>query len=93
MLKPNLILIGEQLPMDVVNQAMRLVYSCDVMIVVGSSLTMSPAGDIPFQAHSAGAKVIIVNYEPTPADYLAEVVIHANVVDVIPKLAAPFVKQ
>jgi NAD-dependent deacetylase len=90
-LKPNLILLGEQMPMDVVIQARQLIASCDVMIVIGSSLQTSPAGDLPFSVCDAGGHLIIVNYEPTPADYLADVVIRANVVDVLPKLVAPFI--
>ena len=91
-LKPNIILYGEQLPMDVVIQAGRLIDDCDVMLVIGSSLTISPACDFPIRAHHAGANIIIVNFEPTPVDYLAEAVIHANVVDVIPRLVAPFLE-
>lgn len=90
-LKPNLILLGEQLPMNVVIQARQLIAASDVMIVIGSSLQTSPAGDLPFSASEAGSRLIIVNYEPTPADYLADVVIRANVIDVLPKLVAPFV--
>jgi NAD-dependent deacetylase len=63
------------------------------MIVAGSSLQTSPAGDFPFWAANSGARLIIINYQPTPADYLADVVIHANVVDVLPRLAAPFLKR
>lgn len=90
-LKPNLILLGEQLPMNVVIQARQLIATSDVMIVIGSSLQTSPAGDLPFSASEAGSRLIIVNYEPTPADYLADVVIRANVIDVLPKLVAPFI--
>ena len=89
-LKPNLILYGEQLPMDIFTRAAQLVEECDVMLVIGSSLTISPASDLPFHAHRSGASIIIVNFEPTHADYLAEVVIHANVIDAIPRIAAPF---
>jgi NAD-dependent deacetylase len=92
-LKPNLILLGEQLPMDVVIQAQQLIATSDVLIVIGSSLRTSPAGDLPFSASKAGVRLIIVNYEPTPVDYLADVVIHANVVDVLPKLVAPFINS
>jgi len=92
-LKPNLILFGEQLPMDIVIQAGQLIDDCDVMLVIGSSLTISPACDLPIQARHAGASIIVVNFEPTPVDYLAEAVIHANVVDVIPRLVAPFLEQ
>jgi NAD-dependent deacetylase len=90
-LKPNLILFGEQLPMDVVIQARQLIATSDIMIVIGSSLQTSPAGDLPFLMSDADGYLIIVNYEPTPADYLADVVIRANVVDVLPRLVAPFI--
>jgi NAD-dependent deacetylase len=92
-LKPNLILYGEQLPMDVMIQAERLITTCDVMIVVGTSLLISPACDLPFTASKAGSRLIVVNYEPTPVDYLADVVIRANVVDVLPRLVAPFINS
>jgi len=65
----------------------------DVMLVIGSSLTISPVCDLPIQARHAGASIIVVNFEPTPVDYLAEAVIHANVIDVIPRLVAPFLEQ
>jgi NAD-dependent deacetylase len=92
-LKPNIILLGEQLPIEVVNRARQLIDVCDIMIVIGSSLQTAPAGDLPFLARETGARLIIVNYETTPADYLAEVVIHANVIDVLPKMVAPFLEQ
>jgi NAD-dependent deacetylase len=92
-LKPNLILYGEQLPMDVFSQASQLVDSCDVMLVIGSSLTISPACDLPLQARRSGASIIIVNFEPTSVDYLADTVIHANVVDVIPRIVDSLLNQ
>lgn len=92
-LKPNLILFGEQLPVSVMNGARKLASTCDLMLVVGSSLQTSPAGDLPFLATESGARLLIINYHPTPADYLAEVVIRANVVDVLPRLVAPFLER
>lgn len=85
-LKPDLILIGEQLPINVLTQARELSQSCEVMLVAGSSLEMAPAGDLPRLAVESGAKLIIVNNEPTLSDHLAEVVISADVVDVLPEL-------
>ncbi|MCI0578435.1 MAG: NAD-dependent deacylase [Chloroflexi bacterium] len=89
-LKPNVILFGEQLPVQVLNEAKKHSRACDVMLVAGSSLEVAPVGDLPFLAAEAGAHLIIVNYEPTHIDHLAEVVIHADVVQVLPQLAAPF---
>jgi NAD-dependent deacetylase len=89
-LKPNVILFGEQLPVKILQQAQQAARNCDLMLVIGSSLEVAPAGDLPLLAKKAGARIIIVNYEPTHLDYLADVVIHADVVDVLPQLAAAF---
>ncbi len=92
-LKPNVILFGEILPVMVLNKAKRLTQACDVMLVVGSSLEVAPAGDLPLLAKYAGAKVIIVNYEETHLDSLADVVIHADVAKVLPQLASVFMPE
>jgi NAD-dependent deacetylase len=63
------------------------------MIVAGSTLEVAPAGDLPMLAKYSGAKVIIVNYGETHLDYLADVVIHADVAEVLPQLAAIFVPE
>ena len=90
-LKPNVILFGEQLPVKVLNESKKLARSCDLMLVAGSSLEVAPAGDLPHLAVGSGARLIIVNLEPTYIDHLADIVIHADVVDVLPRLAQPFV--
>lgn len=89
-LKPNVILFGELLPVSILNQARRHTRTCDVMLAAGSSLEVAPAGDLPLLAKQAGARLIIVNWSATHLDYLADVVIHANVADVLPQLAEPF---
>jgi len=61
---------------------------CDLILVAGSSLTVSPAADIPFVAVESGAKAIIVNFQPTSFDPLAEVVIHGDVTEVLPAIVA-----
>jgi NAD-dependent deacetylase len=92
-LKPNIILFGEILPVMVLNKAQREARACDVMIVAGSSLEVAPAGDLPLLAKYAGAKLIIINYTPTHLDHLADVVIHADVAEVLPRLAAVFMED
>jgi NAD-dependent deacetylase len=89
-LKPNVILFGEQLPIRILQQAQREAKRCDLMLVAGSSLEVAPAGDLPLLASQHGARLIFVNYEATHLDPLADVCIHADVVDVLPKLAAAF---
>jgi len=87
-LKPNVILFGEQLPVKVLNAAMAEARRCDLILVAGSSLTVSPAADIPFVAVESGAKAIIVNFQPTSFDPLAKVVIHGDVTEVLPAIVA-----
>lgn len=92
-LKPNVILFGEQLPVRTMNQSKKQAQLCDLMLVAGSSLEVAPAGDLPVMAYETGARLIIVNYDETHVDRLADVVIHADVVDVLPRLAAPFLPE
>jgi NAD-dependent deacetylase len=86
-LKPNVILFGEQLPAQAITAARREARQCDVMLIAGSSLEVYPAADLPMQARRAGAALIVVNLSGTPVDALAEVVIHEDVVDILPQLA------
>jgi NAD-dependent deacetylase len=92
-LKPNVILFGEQLPVRVMNEASKLARTCDLMIVVGSSLLVAPAGDLPLLAVKSNARLIIINLEATHLDEMADVVIHADVVDVLPRLVEPFLSE
>lgn len=92
-LKPNVILFGELLPVSVLNKSRLHARMCDVMLVVGSSLEVAPAGDLPLLVKQSGARLIIVTLSETHLDYLADVVIHANVADILPRLAAPFLPE
>jgi NAD-dependent deacetylase len=85
-LKPNVILYGEQLPIQALQASQKIIRRCDVMVIVGSSLEVFPASELPNLAIKAGAKLITINLEPTPADDLADVVIHANAADALPKI-------
>lgn len=90
-LKPNVILFGEQLPVRVLNEAKKQTRLCDTMLVAGSSLEVAPAGDLPILAKEQGARLIIVNYEATHIDHLADLVIRADVAECLPRLVEPFV--
>ena len=84
-LKPNVILFGEELPIRVLNQAMAEARRCDLILVAGSSLEVTPAADIPFLAVDSGAKAIIVNLQPTAFDSRADLVIHGDVAEILPR--------
>ncbi|MBM4466791.1 MAG: NAD-dependent deacylase [Chloroflexi bacterium] len=86
LLKPNIVLIGEPLPRWVLLEAWGEAERCDLMLVVGSSLEIAPASEIPFVALRCGAKAIVVNLQPTPLDSQADVVIHQDVAEVLPRI-------
>jgi len=77
-LKPNVVLFGEQLPANVLNEAAARASECDLMIVIGSTLTVYPAAYMPVYAVNAGAKLVIINLSDTPMDGHAEVVIRSR---------------
>ena len=85
-MKPNVVLFGEQLPVDVLMAAQREAEACDLMLVAGSYLEIAPASGIPFLAKRRGARIIIVNYQPTYLDPSADIVIHEDVAVVLPKI-------
>lgn len=85
-LKPNVILFGEQLPVREFLSAQMVIKQADLMLVAGSSLEVSPASDLPELALDNGAKLIIINYQPTHLDHRADVVIRADVAEVLPRL-------
>ena len=85
-LKPTVVLFGEAMPVAAVQEAFGLARQADVMLVVGSSLLVYPAAEIPLVALRSGAPMIVVNAEPTPFDKLAEVVIHGKSGEVLPEI-------
>jgi NAD-dependent deacetylase len=89
-LKPNVILFGEMLPALIMHQAQQEAKQCDLMLVVGSSLEVAPAGDLPLLAKQAGAKLIIINFGQTHMDGQADCLFREDVANLLPQLAAPF---
>ena len=87
-LKPTVVLFGEPMPADAINEAFELARQADVMLVVGSSLVVYPAADVPIVALRSGARLVVVNAEPTPFDRFAEVVIHGRSGEVLPQIAS-----
>ena len=79
-------LMGEQLPMDAFLDAQSECELCDLMLVVGSSLTVVPAANLPLAACRQGAALIIVDHRETRADAVAGVVIRGDVAEVLPHI-------
>lgn len=74
-LRPSVVLFGESLPMEAFEMALRETEKADLFIVLGSSLTVTPANQFPLLAKENGAKLVIVNQETTPLDEQADLVI------------------
>ena len=87
-LKPNAIFFGEPLESDVLAAADRMIASCDLLIVLGSSLVVYPVAWYPQKALSHGAKLAIINIQETDMDSSANVVIHERIGEIFPKIVA-----
>lgn len=87
-LKPNVILIGEQLPHRELTAARREAAQCDLLFVIGSSLGIAPAADLPLLAQERGAKVMVLNKQPTPIDKYATLVIRADIALALPRIVS-----
>jgi len=85
-LKPDVILFGEQLPQKQWFNAQRASRLCDLMIVAGSSLEVLPVAGLPMQAIDRGAHLLILNNSPTYLDVRADAVLQGDVVDLIPAI-------
>jgi len=86
-LKPDVILFGEQLPQAAWYEAQRAARQCDLMVVAGSSLEVLPVAGLPMQALDRGAHLIIINSTPTYLNVRADVVIPGDVAATIPEIA------
>ncbi|MFN2614293.1 MAG: NAD-dependent deacetylase [Actinomycetota bacterium] len=84
-LKSGTILFNEPMPLDVVDDAYARAQNADLCLVIGSSLVVYPAAGIPMEAVRYGARLAIVNAEPTPLDGAADVVVRGRAGDVLPK--------
>ena len=77
-LRPSVVLFGEILPEEPFERAYDAAARADLFIVLGSSLTVSPANQFPLIAKEHGATLVIVNQEPTPLDSKADEVVNAR---------------
>ena len=75
-LRPSVVLFGEELPEEAFMRAVQESEKADLFIVLGSSLTVTPANQFPLLAKENGSKLLIVNMEPTHFDDLADIVIN-----------------
>ena len=77
--KTATISFGEMMPEEAMRRAEEETLACDLFIVLGSSLTVYPAAGFPAMAYQNGARLVIVNQQPTEMDSIASLVIHAGI--------------
>ncbi|EMA35682.1 SIR2 family NAD-dependent protein deacylase [Halococcus hamelinensis] len=87
-LKPDVVLFGEQLPQAALFESHALAESADVFLVVGSSLSVEPAASLPGTAADQGATMVVVNLDRTRLSGRAEYDFRADAADLLPRLAA-----
>jgi NAD-dependent deacetylase len=86
MLKSDTISFGQALIPEVLTSAGQAAQQCDVLVSIGTSLQVYPiAGMVP-TAKSAGARVIILNAQPTPFDNIADAVFGGSISEILPKV-------
>lgn len=87
-LKPDVVLFEEQLPAQIWLKARRAAEVCDLMIVAGTSLVVSPVAQLPERAKNNGARIILVNKSSTYMDQQADILITGDVAEILPEIAA-----
>jgi NAD-dependent deacetylase len=85
-LKSDTISFGQQLVPEVIDRAMRAAAAADLFIAVGTTLQVYPVAGAVDIARSAGARLVIVNAQPTPYDAVADAVFHDSISAVLPEL-------
>lgn len=89
LLKPNTISFGQELDPAVLEQAVAWMRSADLVLAVGSTLIVEPAASLPRLAQRSGAKLVILNRDPTPLDSVATLVIQETAGPVLQAAVLP----
>lgn len=87
-LKTSTILFGEDLKPGVMDRAFKAAEEADLMLAVGTSLGVYPAAGVVPAAREAGARLVILNAEPTPFDSIADAVLRTPIGTTLPGLVA-----
>lgn len=85
--KTDAVFFGEGIPPDRMASAMKWTGEADAFLVVGTSLVVQPAANLPARAKSSGCRLIIINREDTPLDDQADIVLKGQAGEILPRLA------
>jgi NAD-dependent deacetylase len=83
-MKPSVVDFGQSLPRKDLDQAIQHSRDCDLFLVVGSSLVVTPAADMPRIALESGARLVIINQGETPLDNVAHLRFQEQIGQVLP---------
>ncbi|HVX77622.1 MAG TPA: Sir2 family NAD-dependent protein deacetylase [Bradyrhizobium sp.] len=78
-IKTATISFGQEMPEEAMRRAAELAQQCDLFLAIGSSLVVWPAAGIPLMAKESGARLVIINNEPTDQDDIADLVIRHDI--------------
>lgn len=84
-LKSSVVDFGDSLPRKDLTDSFEYSQNCDLFIVVGSSLVVTPAAEMPRVAHQAGAQLVIINQGETPLDSMAHLRFDESIGVVLPR--------
>ena len=87
-LKSATISFGQNLVPEDLLRADKAARNCDLFLALGTTLTVFPVAALPGKALESGARLVIVNAEPTPYDPQADAVLRGNLADLLPRLVA-----
>ncbi len=85
-LKSATVMFGQPLDPGVFEQAITAAAGCDLLVVIGSTLIVEPAASLCTIAVTAGARLVIVNRDPTPYDAAATAIIRDPIGDAVPRI-------
>jgi len=85
-IRPDIVFFGEMLPADALEKAYQMAAQAKLFLVIGSSLVIYPAAQIPQIAKQSGARLAIINLEPTHLDQYADWVFHEKAGELLPKV-------
>jgi NAD-dependent deacetylase len=78
-IKTATISFGQAMPLDEMQAAESETMACDLFLAIGSSLVVYPAAGFPELARRNGARLVILNRDPTPLDEIADLALHSEI--------------
>ena len=87
--RPDVVWFGEMLPLDVWQEAEVVSQTCDLMLVVGTAAEVYPAAGLIGLARAGGAKIIVINPNPSGASALADLELTGKAGELLPPILEP----